>query len=126
MGWRGELNYQEQAIHRERKRHQAKRARSPDIVLAEIRENLKQQARTLGLTPEAFRSLLSEPEAYKKFLELTNGNGFNIPIEATGNSVLLKPKRTQVKSAYSGTVFDTTNWDPFFNKKARKKIEDGL
>ncbi len=126
MGWRGELNHLEQAIHRDRKREQAKKARDTDTVLAEIREDLDQQARSLGLTPEAFRTLLEDPEAYKKFLELTNGNEFNIPIETNDNSELLKPKRTQIKSKYSGTIFNTTNWDPLFNRNVREKIEKDL
>lgn len=107
------------AINRERKRELAKRARDTDTVLTEIREQLDQNAHNLGLSPQAYRSLLEDPEAYKKFLALTNGNGFD-------SSELAKPKRTQVKSKHSGTIFNTTNWDPLFNKNLREKIEQDL
>lgn len=106
------------AINRERKRELAKRARDTDTVLSEIREQLDQRASDLGLSPQAYRNLLEDPEAYKKFLALTNGNGFN--------SELAKPKRTQVKSKHSGTIFNTTNWDPLFNRNVREKIEQDL
>ena len=78
---------------------------------------LNSRALELNITREHLDDLLSKPDEYHAFLRSRQPQHGEVVINQPEP---LNPhlKRRQKKSQ-SGTVFDTTNWDPLFDRKKR-------
>ncbi|HET7098834.1 MAG TPA: hypothetical protein VFI61_01210 [Patescibacteria group bacterium] len=100
-----------------------------DETISEVIEVNKAIAYSLDLSDEAFHSLASDPENFLKYKELLAAE--TQQTETHGEAVInskndkLNPNhKTQKTSKITGTVFNTTYWDPNFNdvtKAMRKK-----
>lgn len=95
-----------------------------DRVRSEIKEETDAQAAVYGLRPDVYRKLLENPSLWNDFYQ--RWQKINSQTKEVANDLLVSPRRTTVTSSHSGTVFDTTNWDPKFNRKLRTKITKDL